>query len=211
MTAGANRIRLEHVALNVAEPVKMTQWYVDHLDMQVVREGPAPANTRFLADAGGNMMLELYHNPPEAVPNYAAMDPLILHVAFMVDELSRTIQLAGNADSDGVRLRYLKELRSNAGMVGTSRRDLDTLIVEIERWLDGESLNYFGGQVSRTMDYDFRIPEDLPLYPLTLTAQPQDSGRATSEQTIEVTVQRCRVSFALPPRPACILDIRRQR
>ncbi len=87
MTARTDRIRLEHVALNVAEPVKMAQWYVDHVGMKILREGPAPANTRFLADDDGNMMLELYHNPPEAVPNYAAMDPLILHVAFMVDDV----------------------------------------------------------------------------------------------------------------------------
>ncbi len=82
-----NRIRLEHVALNVADPVKMAQWYVDHLGMKILREGPAPANARFLADGDGNMMLELYHNPPEAVPNYASMDPLVLHIAFMVDDV----------------------------------------------------------------------------------------------------------------------------
>jgi glyoxylase I family protein len=82
-----NRIRLEHVALNVADPVKMAQWYVDNLGMKITREGPAPINMRFLADAGGNMMLELYHNPPDAVPDYASMDPLILHVAFLVDDV----------------------------------------------------------------------------------------------------------------------------
>ena len=80
-------MRLEHVGLNVADPIKAAQWYVDNLGMKVLREAPAPANTRFLGDAGGNMMLEIYHNPPEAVPNYAAMDPLLLHVAFMVDDV----------------------------------------------------------------------------------------------------------------------------
>ncbi len=82
-----NRVRLEHVALNVADPIKMAKWYVDNLGMKVLREGPPPANGRFLADSAGNMMLELYHNPPDAVPNYAAMDPLLLHVAFMVDDV----------------------------------------------------------------------------------------------------------------------------
>jgi len=85
--SGGNAVRLEHVALNVADPVKMAQWYVDHLGMKVMREGPPPINMRFIADGGGNMMLELYHNPPEAVPNYAAMDPLLLHVAFMVNDV----------------------------------------------------------------------------------------------------------------------------
>jgi uncharacterized glyoxalase superfamily protein PhnB len=65
---------------------------VDNLGMKVLREGPAPINARFLADGGGNMMLELYHNPPDAVPNYAAMDPLLLHVAFMVDDVDAVRQ-----------------------------------------------------------------------------------------------------------------------
>ncbi|MBN2562467.1 MAG: VOC family protein [Phycisphaerae bacterium] len=82
--------RLEHIGLNVADPIKMAQWYVDNLGMKVVREGPAPVNARFLADSGGNMMLELYHNPPEAVPDYASMDPLLLHVAFMVEDVDAT-------------------------------------------------------------------------------------------------------------------------
>jgi len=103
MNARTNRIRLEHIALNVAEPAKMAQWYVDHLDMKVLREGPAPINARFLADAGGNMMLELYHNPPEAVPDYASMDPLILHVAFMVDDVDaiRSKLIAAGATAVG--------------------------------------------------------------------------------------------------------------
>lgn len=82
-----NRVRLEHIGLNVADPVKAAQWYTENLGMKVLRESPAPVNGRFLADAGGNMMLELYHNPPDAVPDYAAMDPLLLHVAFMVDDV----------------------------------------------------------------------------------------------------------------------------
>jgi catechol 2,3-dioxygenase-like lactoylglutathione lyase family enzyme len=80
-------IRLEHVALNVEDPVKMAEWYCRNLQMKVVRKGPAPVNAHFICDAGANMMLEIYHNPPDAVPDYAAMDPLLLHVAFMVDDV----------------------------------------------------------------------------------------------------------------------------
>lgn len=89
-SAGGTGIRFEHVALNVAEPVKMAQWYVDNLDMKIMREGPPPVNMRFIADHAGNMMLELYHNPPDAVPDYAAQDPLLLHVAFMADDVDAT-------------------------------------------------------------------------------------------------------------------------
>jgi len=98
-----NRVRLEHVGLNVAEPVKAAQWYVENLGMKIVREGPAPVHARFLADAGDNMMLELYHNPPDAVPSYTSMDPLLLHVAFMVDDVDaiRSKLIAAGATAVG--------------------------------------------------------------------------------------------------------------
>lgn len=89
-THQGNRIRLEHVAINVEDPVEMAKWYCENLGMKIVRKGPAPINMHFISDAGNNMMLELYHNPPEAVPNYRAMDPLSLHIAFMVDDVEKT-------------------------------------------------------------------------------------------------------------------------
>ncbi len=98
-----NRVRLEHIGLNVADPVKAAQWYAENLGMKIMREGPAPAHARFLADAGGNIMLELYHNPPDAVPNYATMDPLLFHVAFMVDDVDaiRSKLIAAGATAVG--------------------------------------------------------------------------------------------------------------
>ena len=93
-----NRIRLEHVAINVEDPAAMARWYRDNLGMKVVREGPPPANMRFISDAGGNMMLELYNNPPDEVPDYPSMNPLSLHIAFMVDDvksITRNLTSAG--------------------------------------------------------------------------------------------------------------------
>jgi catechol 2,3-dioxygenase-like lactoylglutathione lyase family enzyme len=89
-TQNADRIRLEHVAINVENPVAMAKWYCENLGMKIVRQGPPPVNMRFISDAGGNMMLELYNNPPDAVPDYASMDPLMLHIAFMVDDVKGT-------------------------------------------------------------------------------------------------------------------------
>jgi glyoxylase I family protein len=82
-----NRIRLEHVAINVEDPVAMAKWYCENLDMKIIRKGEPPVNMRFISDAGGNMMLEIYHNPPDAVPDYSSTDPLLLHIAFMVDDV----------------------------------------------------------------------------------------------------------------------------
>jgi catechol 2,3-dioxygenase-like lactoylglutathione lyase family enzyme len=89
-TQNADRIRLEHVAINVENPVEMVKWYCENLGMKIVRKGPPPVNMHFISDAGANMMLEVYHNPPDAVPDYASMDPLSLHIAFMVDDVKGT-------------------------------------------------------------------------------------------------------------------------
>jgi glyoxylase I family protein len=86
-TVKKNRIRLEHVAINVEDSVGMAKWYCQNLGMKVVRKGSPPVNMHFISDAGGNMMLEIYHNPPDAVPDYPSMDPLLLHIAFMVDNV----------------------------------------------------------------------------------------------------------------------------
>ena len=55
--------------------------------MKLVRKGPPPISMHFVSDAGGNMMLEIYHNPPDAVSDYTSMDPLLLHISFMVDDV----------------------------------------------------------------------------------------------------------------------------
>jgi catechol 2,3-dioxygenase-like lactoylglutathione lyase family enzyme len=82
-----NRIRLEHVAINVENPEAMVKWYRENLGMKLIRKGPPPVNMHFISDAGGNMMLEVYNNPPDAVPDYRSMNPLSLHIAFMVDDV----------------------------------------------------------------------------------------------------------------------------
>ena len=83
-------MRIEHVAWNVVDPVAVAGWYAAHLGMKVVRHGPPPINAQFIADATGNVMLEIYSNAAAHVPDYASQDPLILHLAFMVDDIAAT-------------------------------------------------------------------------------------------------------------------------
>ena len=83
-------MRLEHVAINVENPTAMAKWYCENLGMKIVRRGPAPVNMHFICDTQENMMLEIYLNPPDAVPDYASMNPLVFHIAFMVDDVSET-------------------------------------------------------------------------------------------------------------------------
>ena len=80
-------MRIEHIAINVEDPIGMAKWYCENLGMKVVRKGDPPANARFICDAGGNTTLETYNNPPDGVPDYASMDPLTFHIAFTVDDV----------------------------------------------------------------------------------------------------------------------------
>lgn len=76
-------MKIEHFALNVADPVKMAVWYETHLGLKVVKKQSEPPYTYFLADSSGNVMIEIYNNPPNDVPAYGAMHPLQLHLAFV--------------------------------------------------------------------------------------------------------------------------------
>lgn len=78
-------MRIEHVAFNVADPSAVAAWYGEHLGLTVALQVPGPAQTHFLADDAGKTVLEIYCNPPDQVPDYAAMDPLLFHLAFVSD------------------------------------------------------------------------------------------------------------------------------
>jgi glyoxylase I family protein len=75
-------LQIEHVALNVVDPVAIADWYVAHLGMRIVRRVEGPPHTRFVADSAGRTVLELYRNDAARIPDYASMDPLELHLAF---------------------------------------------------------------------------------------------------------------------------------
>jgi catechol 2,3-dioxygenase-like lactoylglutathione lyase family enzyme len=78
-------MKIEHFALQVTDPAAMADWYVKNLGCSVARALGEPAHTRFLRDGSGTVMVELYRHPRVAVPDYAAMDPLLVHLAFLSD------------------------------------------------------------------------------------------------------------------------------
>ena len=57
-TGHVNRIRFEHVALNVEDSIATAQWYRDNLGLKIIREGEPPGNKRFVADPGGKIRAE---------------------------------------------------------------------------------------------------------------------------------------------------------
>ena len=83
-------MNIEHVAINVEDTLAMVEWYVEHLEMQVLRGMTTAPYTHFIADKAGRSVIEVYSNPSAAVPDYAAMNPLILHFAFAVEDIEGT-------------------------------------------------------------------------------------------------------------------------
>ncbi len=83
-------MKIEHVAFQVADPATMADWYVRHLGFRVRRSSEEPV-ARFMADVSGAVMLEVFRNPKAPVPDYASMDPVLLHVAFQCDDLPGAI------------------------------------------------------------------------------------------------------------------------
>jgi len=107
-------MKLEHIAFNVQDPPAVADWYVQHLGMTIVKSEGAPYHTRFLADDSGLMLVELYRNPPDAVPKYAEMHPLVLHLAFV----------SADPDADKARL-----LAAGAALVSEGHPDAQTHLV----------------------------------------------------------------------------------
>ncbi len=101
-------MKIEHFALNVADPVAMADWYVEHLGMTVARKLDGAPRTHFLADTSGQVMIEIYNNPPDQVPPYADMNPLLVHLAFVCenpDETRTRLEAAGATFAEEVRIR----------------------------------------------------------------------------------------------------------
>lgn len=101
------KFRIEHFALNVADPAGMASWYEKYIGMKIVRKIEAAHNTHFLLDCSGSIMIEIYNNPPGEVPGYPAMNPLQLHVALVSDDPEgdkRTLMNAGATYVEEVHL-----------------------------------------------------------------------------------------------------------
>ena len=80
-------ITLEHFAINVENPIAMSSWYVEHMELKVVKQNSEPSFMHFLADDSGSIMIEIYKNPVDQVPDYRNMDPLLVHLALYQNHL----------------------------------------------------------------------------------------------------------------------------
>lgn len=85
-------MNIEHLAFNVEDPTSLAKWYGEHLGMRIVRHVGGPTQTHFLGDESGRVVLEFYRHTKAAIPDYRAMEPLVLHIAFLVDDIAATRQ-----------------------------------------------------------------------------------------------------------------------
>jgi glyoxylase I family protein len=76
----------EHFALNVPDARAASTWYVTHLGLKVLRARAEAPYTHFLADDTGRVFLEIYSNPVDPIPDYAAQHQLRVHFAFAVKD-----------------------------------------------------------------------------------------------------------------------------
>jgi len=80
-------LRFEHLALNVADPQSVANWYVENLGMKVVRQSGPPSFTNFVADEGRNMMIELSTSAAAPVLDLSKLSTQSLHFAFVVEDV----------------------------------------------------------------------------------------------------------------------------
>ncbi|MCZ6634610.1 MAG: VOC family protein [bacterium] len=82
-------MNVEHIAFVVEDPNAVADWYCQNMGMRVVRKGGPPTYMTFLADEDGGTMFEIYAQDVE-LPDYGAIDPLILHFAYYAEDVEGT-------------------------------------------------------------------------------------------------------------------------
>ncbi len=80
-------MRIEHFAFNVEDPLAMARWYVDHLGFSIKRRVLQEPWAHFLLDESGSVMIEIYGNKSEPIPDYHGIPTATLHLAFVCDDV----------------------------------------------------------------------------------------------------------------------------
>ena len=111
-------MRFEHFALNVPDARASATWYAEHFGLRILRAKTEAPFTHFLADETGRVFWEIYSNPADPLPAYAAQHPLRVHFAFSVADVraeQARLQKAGatlvveEEFSNGTRLIMMRD------------------------------------------------------------------------------------------------------
>ena len=110
-------MKIEHIAFNVEDPVAVAAWYVQHLAFEVVVHKPEANQTHFLSDGSGSF-IEIYCNPPDAVPDYRTQNPLIFHLAVVSEDPAQDAERLIRAGAE-----FMEEVVLDAGTTLIMLRD----------------------------------------------------------------------------------------
>lgn len=81
-------MRIEHFALNVADPIGIAGWYVAFCGFRVQRQLTEPPFTVFLGDTDGHVLVELYNRADKPRWNDSLFaETLFFHLALVSDDL----------------------------------------------------------------------------------------------------------------------------
>jgi glyoxylase I family protein len=84
-------MKIEHLAVNVEDPLEMARWYVEHLGFTVKRRIMESPWAHFLADDSGTVMIEIYGNRDVPLPDYRTMHPGSLHLALVSTDVAADV------------------------------------------------------------------------------------------------------------------------
>ena len=80
-------MKIEHVAINVEDPISTARWYCENLGFTIKRESKQAPFAHFVADDSGQMMIEIYGNREVPTPDYRSMNPMELHLALVSEDV----------------------------------------------------------------------------------------------------------------------------
>lgn len=108
-------LRFEHLAANVADPIKVAEWYKENLGLKLMRKTGLPTNTRFMADPDGNMMFEFFYNAAAPLFDASEYDHESFHMAFSVPDIDAILEKVIKSGVDVVD--YVKKTSSRNGIL----------------------------------------------------------------------------------------------
>ncbi len=91
-------MKVEHVALDVADPVAFCDWWVKNLGFTVTLSNPGPGFCHFIVDETGKFAFEVYRAAGiDAAPDYSKQNPLTMHIAFLSDDVDADVERLAKA------------------------------------------------------------------------------------------------------------------
>ena len=77
---------IDHIAIAAKDPQRLAEWYVEHLDFEIVAHNGASPPT-LLVGGGAGALIEIMPDNGSAVVAHEWADPGIRHIALRVDDL----------------------------------------------------------------------------------------------------------------------------